>query len=229
MKNLKTWFREDYPDGLQILWLIRYEVQGLLVRAGAWLSPSHRRRLRATRKSSHLKLNIASGSLKSAGWLNVDASPNADLRIDLRQNLPITSGSVSLIFSEHFLDHLEYPNTARRFLAECLRVLEPGGRMRLVLHDAEALCRAYVNRDTEYFRLSGETTTNLVEAVNSTFRFNGFHKFIYDFETLEKLLLEVGFSRVIRCQFRQSEIPELVQDFDQVARGVLSMYVEALE
>lgn len=229
METLKRWFREEYPDGLHILWLIRYELEALWVRLSARFSPRHRQQVRALRQARSLKINIASGPLKSPGWTNVDASPNADVRLDLRQKLPLTSGSAAMIFSEHFLDHLEYPHTARRFLAECLRILEPGGRVRFVLHDAERMCRAYVDRDVDYFRRSQEMQDTLVGTINLMFRFNGFHKFIYDFETLEKLLLEVGFSRVLRCEWKKSEVPGLAQDFDQEAREVLSMYVEAVK
>lgn len=227
--GLKRWLQEDHPDLLMALRLLRYELAAWWVTGCGRLSPQRRRSLAALRRQRGLKLNIASGPVKLDGWINVDSAPSADVRMDLRRPLPLSDDSVSLIFCEHFADHLQFPLVARRFLRECRRVLEPGGRARFVLHDAEGLVRAYLDRDVEYFRVAEELTPTLMEAVNKLFRFNGFHQFLYDFETFERLLREAGFSRVIRCRFRESEVPELARDFDHPSRPVMSMYVEAVK
>src|SRR6266849_4866150 len=74
-----------------------------------------------------LKLNLGCGPNLKEGWVNIDLSESADLHLDLREDLPFTGESVSFIYSEHFFEHLAYPDEARRFLKEAFRVLEPGG------------------------------------------------------------------------------------------------------
>ena len=59
--------------------------------------------------------------------------------------------------------------------------------------------------------------------VNLIYRFNGFHQFIYDFEMLEAVLTQAGFSRVIRSSYRSSEIDELNLDSDIADRAVQSI------
>jgi predicted SAM-dependent methyltransferase len=221
------WIRE-YPDIVRILRLVRYEWRSWTAHWIGKAAPRQRTTLKSLHHARGLKLNIASGGTNFPGWLNIDASSAADIRMDLRRCLPLPNGSVSLIFCEHFCDHLEFPTVISRFLAECHRVLEPGGRARFVLHDAEDLVRAYLDRDVRYFDIAEETTPTLMQAVNKLFRFNDSHQFLYDYETFEKLLREAGFARVIRCSFRQSEIAELARDYDLPSREVMSMYVEAI-
>lgn len=226
---MKERLRNNYPDIVRILQLIRYEWQSWAAHRDGKLRPQARADLRKLRNAKGLRLNIASGGTKFPNWVSIDVSPSAEIRMDLRRRLPLADGSASMIFCEHFCDHLNYPTMIGRFLANCWRVLEPGGRARFVLHDAEGLVRAYLHRDTHYFEVAEETTPTLVEAVNKLFSFNGFHQFLYDYETFEALLRGAGFSQVIRCQFRQSEICELVLDCNHPSREVMSMYIEAVK
>ena len=65
--------------------------------------------------------------------------------LDLRKPLPLTDGSASVVYSEHFLEHLG-ADDARRFLAECRRVLRPGGLCHVVVPDAGRHVREYARR-----------------------------------------------------------------------------------
>ena len=152
-----------------------------------------------------------------------------DIRMDLRRRLPIPDGSASVVFCEHFCDHLNFPDEISRFLRECHRVLEPHGRARFVLYDAEGLMKACLERDTRYFEVAEEAKPTMMQAVNSLFRFNEFHQFLYDFETFEKVLGEAGFSRIQRCKYLESENPDIVLDYVLPSREVMSMYVEAVK
>ena len=53
------------------------------------------------------------------------------MSLDMREPLPFSDDSVSIIYSEHFFGHLDYPNVAKMFLQECFRVLELDGIFRL--------------------------------------------------------------------------------------------------
>jgi predicted SAM-dependent methyltransferase len=134
-----------------------------------------------------------------------------------------------MIFTEHFLDHLQFPHVVGRFLNECFRILEPGGRLRIIVHDAELLARAYLARDEDFFRRAMRGVPPLVQTVNAIFRFNGFHQFIYDFEAMAMVLRKAQFETVVRSSFRGSELSELNLDSDEPDREVQSLYVEAIK
>ena len=74
-----------------------------------------------------LKLNIGCGPNRKNDSINIDLLKDADLCLDMREEIPLASGSCTLIYSEHFLEHLDYPDDAKIFLAECYRLLEPSG------------------------------------------------------------------------------------------------------
>ena len=48
-----------------------------------------------------------------------------------------------MLYSSHFLEHLRDPE-ARSFLRECMRVLKPGGILRLVVPNLEDIARDYL-------------------------------------------------------------------------------------
>jgi len=206
-----------------------------IVSLKAICSPRQWRTRNQFRTSSDLKVQIGSGPNPVPGWVNIDGGCHADIQIDLRRTLPLRTGSVVYIFTEHFLDHLEYPNGMGRMLSECHRVLKPGGIMRAIVHDAELLLRAYVDKDTGFFHRSGQldavcgNAPSLIAVVNHLFRFNGFHQFIYDYETLEREFLRAGFSTVHRSAYRGSLTPELNLDLDLPDRAPQSLYVEAVK
>ena len=64
-------------------------------------------------------------------------------RIDLLAALPFESRSLDAIYGYHVLEHLDL-HEARRFLAECLRVLAPGGWLRVSTPDFVGHLRAYL-------------------------------------------------------------------------------------
>jgi predicted SAM-dependent methyltransferase len=93
------------------------------------------------------KINLACGGVfvSGNGWLNFDYSASHPVvqRADLLNSLPLPCNDASLVYSSHFLEHIPV-NMVHGFLAECLRILAPGGVLRLVLPDLENLCRAYM-------------------------------------------------------------------------------------
>ena len=72
------------------------------------------------------------------------------LQVNLPEKLPVNEGSAKLVYSSHFLEHIPKPQVMH-FLAVCLRVLKPGGVLRLVLPDLEEMARIYMR-----FRGAGE-------------------------------------------------------------------------
>lgn len=97
-------------------------------------------------EENEVMINFGSGAFMHPRWTNYDfpgqssyykklqGLPSKDfIPIDLTKDLPLPleSGSVSLIYCSHTLEHLP-ESTASIFLSECFRLLKKGGCLRLV-------------------------------------------------------------------------------------------------
>jgi predicted SAM-dependent methyltransferase len=94
-------------------------------------------------------INLGCGPIyvETSDWLNLDfvSSSSAVRQVNLLDPLPLADDSFEVVYSSHFLEHI--PRTlVPGFLAECFRILKPGGVLRLVLPDLENLCREYLDR-----------------------------------------------------------------------------------
>lgn len=69
-------------------------------------------------------------------YVAVDLNPMGEWAVqhDLRQPIPLPDGSVSRIHTEDFIEHIR-PEEIQRLLAECHRLLKPGGLMRIACPD----------------------------------------------------------------------------------------------
>lgn len=70
-------------------------------------------------------------------YVSVDIEPRGEgwnVRHDLREPIPLPDGSVARIHSEDFFEHVT-TRDAQALLAECHRLLEPGGLMRIGVPD----------------------------------------------------------------------------------------------
>ncbi|NOX90120.1 MAG: methyltransferase domain-containing protein [Calditrichaeota bacterium] len=157
----------------------------------------------------------------------MDIDREADLHLDLRQSVPLPDNSCSMIYNEHFLEHLDYPEPAFSFLKECYRLLEPGGVLRIGVPDTEWPLKEYcqTSGDKSYYDYAEELwdpswCKTKLEHINHHFRENGSHKFAYDFETLKRALEEAGFQQIKRSDFDPS--------IDNEKRKLGTLYVRAV-
>lgn len=210
--------------------------------ATEWHFFTVRRRLPALRRrfagQTGLWVNFGAGGAGREGWVNVDGfqQPGVNCLLDGRAPMPFADGSVAGLYSEHFFEHLGYPEEAGAFLRECHRVLQPGAVLRLIVPDGEAYLNAYGEPGWDALAIIrplnpahqdpyGRSFATKMELVNEVFRQGGEHKFAYDYETLELQLKRAGFTRVSRSQFGESADPKLLLDFTH--RACESLYVEA--
>lgn len=179
-----------------------------------------------------LKLHLGCGNVYKPGWINIDSYHlppcTPDLTLDLRRPLPFADASCAEIYSEHFFEHVHYPDAANEMLREWRRVLAPGGKVSLGVPDPIPVLTAYLNDAPEpyfdyfsnHFSVQRYLGTKM-EAVNWLFKQGGEHQFIYDYPSLEKMLRDAGFHRIARRDF------DAARDSEPRRHGTL--YVDAVK
>lgn len=90
-------------------------------------------------------LNLGCGSTFHPDWTNLDFAPRPPyvLGYDLRHGVPFPDGLFDAVYHSHVLEHIPRRG-APDFLRECLRVLRPGGILRVAVPDLEGAARAYL-------------------------------------------------------------------------------------
>jgi O-antigen biosynthesis protein len=173
-----------------------------------------------------VRLCLGSGHAPIPGWVNVDFEPPADILVDLRYGLPIETGTVDAIYSEHLVEHLAL-DAAQRMFAEWRRVLAPSGVVRIATPDLERLITDYRGDwRTRHDWINWPEYAHIdtpVRMINVAMRDWG-HQYLYDFEELALRLREAGFGDVRRLPLGESDDPALR---DLETRADSSLVVEA--
>jgi len=192
---------------------------------------------RKFRSASDLCINLGAGPNGRPGWVNVDGASNKGINClcDCRYKLPFPSGSAQCIFSEHFLEHLDFYDEVPLFLRECFRLLKPSGVLLIIVPDLGRYLEAYHDQgwsalkelrgihdgfNDPYYPIS---FASKIELVNLIFRQFSEHKFGYDYDCLHSILLAAGFVNVTKVQFGISCDPTVA--IDQFSRKHESLYV----
>lgn len=197
-----------------------------------------RNTIEKAKKNDDIRLNLGSGDLTLDGWINIDMCLNPKV---LAMKLPrglrrFDDNSVNYIYTSHFFEHLEYPGEASDFVKECHRILAPGGGLRIVVPGIEKIIRAYVQDNQDFFKIQKDMhpswCTTKLEHLMYALQQDGEHKYGYDFETMEKLLSQAGFRKVIKSDYNKSQVENLNIDYRAMtddAGEYLSLYVDAIK
>jgi len=92
-------------------------------------------------------LNLGCGRRFHRAWTNLDFAPASPdvIAHDLSKPLPFESNHFAMVYCSHVLEHFDR-ESGERFLIECVRVLRPGGTLRVVVPDLELLAKNYIER-----------------------------------------------------------------------------------
>lgn len=90
-------------------------------------------------------VNLGCGSRYLPEWLNIDfaAHPPLVLGWNLTCGIPLPNTFVDAVYHSNLIEHFT-PNDALAFLKECVRVLKPGGILRIAAPDLEGAVRSYL-------------------------------------------------------------------------------------
>jgi predicted SAM-dependent methyltransferase len=196
------------------------------------------------------KINLGCGPVQPEGWVNIDGSNRAWLAsrfsiIDrslvklgvlsptefgphikihnLFKPLPFADNSIGCIYAGEVWEHFEYDDTVR-LTAECLRVLAPGGVLRICVPDGPSFWQRYLDlynqeiakpkgsRSAEALRAHVRMYFNDILTRRVWFASVGHkHKWQFDEIQMTDLFEKTGFVEVSRMPFHQSRIPDVAK------------------
>lgn len=158
----------------------------------------------------HDKLHLACGRNIMPGWANVDLTgPLRVIKLDLTRPLPIDSNSMSVVYTEHFIEHIEHRH-AQQLLRECHRVLKPGGVLRLSTPNLAVLLEQYRAGRLDFWADMLWEPASPAHLLNEGLSLWG-HRFVFDAAELESVLKAAGFSRIEHRDWHQSPLATLAQ------------------
>ena len=173
------------------------------------------------------RIHYACGKTILPGWLNVDGVdetfPHGRLDreeakqiffMDLTERHPFPDRTFEFGYSEDFLEHLSQADSLI-FLSEVYRALKPGGVVRISTPGLAGVLRRHL-RTPDF---DGALTCR--EEAYTQWR----HRHFYTESSIRLVAEHIGFSRMVRCEYGQSEHPELRHD-QRFGQADLNLVVE---
>lgn len=157
---------------------------------------------RYIKSNSVKKLQIGAGPIALPGWLGTDLWPtNTVAFLDATRPFPIEDCTFDYIHTEHMIEHVTWFE-GLIMLRECLRILKPGGKIRVATPDLKVITGLFIYEEGSVAEKYIKTTVDRYLqgvpgylpgfVINSAFYRWG-HKFIYDSDSLSRALLDSGF------------------------------------
>lgn len=137
-----------------------------------------------------IRINMGSGHEPLAGYLNLDQQevPGVDVVADVT-DMPFAPGSVSEIYSAHLIEHFSQEELRRRMLPYWVGLLRPGGVLRAILPDWEAMISSFAQGSCSFEDL--RELTFGAQDYEGDFHFNMFSQ-----DSLRRVLEEAGLKQI---------------------------------
>lgn len=135
-----------------------------------------------------MKLHIGCGARNfGLDWEHIDSGDYPHARQLNIKELPYIDNSADLIYASHVLEYFDREE-AEIVLKEWMRVLKPGGVLRLAVPDFQAMTKLYLEEMMPLERFLGPLYGKMTMGSETIY-----HKTVYDFRTLYNLLNKIGF------------------------------------
>jgi predicted SAM-dependent methyltransferase len=174
---------------------------------------------------------LVGGLAKSMGLFHIEWNPNILLH-DLSKPLPWPDASADCIYTSHTLEHLRRED-GERLIAECHRVLKPGGVLRIVVPDLKTCVEDYLNgeipceRFIESLLVIKSKSASWKHKLLSLVDDRHLHKCMYDTPGLVRILNQYGF-KAASMAAHQSKIPD-IETAEKVDRTIRAVVVEGIK
>lgn len=154
-----------------------------------------------TAPAGSVLFHLGCGPNHLPGWNNLDLPG-----IDIRRDLPWQNDSADALFLEHVIEHISPPE-AYRFMIEAMRVLKPGGILRLAFPDVIRIEKLTTPEYRRFLAMAGWGDGGPGSEIASIVTNHG-HLGVWSEETMSVLLRSIGF-RVKVERPGESSIPHL--------------------
>lgn len=151
---------------------------------------------------------------------------------DATREIPAADASVDVVYSSHMVEHLTR-SEAQKFFAEALRVLSPGGTLRVAVPDLDYHVDLYrehgdANRFVEGLHMASQRPESTRAKLKQLLVGERQHHWMYNGVTLTQELAAAGFADVKAVPAGSTGILEPGQ-LDLAERAPESVFVEAVK
>lgn len=146
-----------------------------------------------------IKLHLGCGKRFIPGFIHIDKDhyDHVDYQRNFKDLSIFDDNSIDIIYLCHCFNYFD-DEEARDALKEGHRVLKVGGVLRIAVPDFATIVKAYLK--FKDLRLVKRSVTGYYKSKSGV----EYHRTVYDEETLKNLLLECGFSKVSRYDWRST-------------------------
>ncbi len=197
-----------------------------------WLNFDNSPAIKLAKSPLRYKLARALGLLNKQQIENIEWNKVNNIQYaDATKSIPLETSSVDCIYTSHMVEHLSQEG-AKSFLVEAKRVLKAGGIVRIAVPDLKIAVDEYLkSNDADAFMkgilVKAPEINTLKQKINLFVSGYRHHQWLYDGNSLAKLLLEMDFKSVEICKNGKTNIIE-PDALDLYEREEQSVYVEAI-
>jgi SAM-dependent methyltransferase len=136
--------------------------------------------------------------------------------LELGKKFPWDNDIFEYVYISHVLEHL-YPEDTLNCISEVYRVMKTGGIFRIAVPDLDRMIGSYDPNQPEIF---------LAEFFEATQRNSkNQHHWHYNENSLRKILGEIGFREVYKCEYKKGKISEI----EVIENRPESLFIEAIK
>ena len=147
-----------------------------------------------------IKINMGCGWRDfGKDWVHIDGGNYSHLDSNDPFNLSYKDNSVDLIYTSHLLAYFDR-DEVRNVLEEWIRVLKPGGILRLAVPNFEAMVHLYTEKHISLEKFLGPLYGKMPMGDETIY-----HKTTYDYYSLKSLVEELGMKDYKWYDWEQTE------------------------
>ena len=132
-------------------------------------------------------------------WDHIDGGDYSHLDSKDIFNLPYEDGSVDLIYASHVIEYFDR-DEVKDVLNEWIRVLKPGGKLRLAVPNFSEMAILYSKDIIKLNDILGPLYGKMPMGKETIY-----HKTTYDFNSLENLLIDLGLKEIKKYDWKDTE------------------------